>query len=94
MHIQLYSTTNHIIWHIANGVSGIIYIIVAFVLYPYIGVFAFPVGMIAGYIGFYAWYSAGYSYRAVKMSFFSFEKDVFIPPAVLFIFSIFLFGIV
>ena len=29
MHIQLYSTTNHIIWHVANGVTGAIYLVVS-----------------------------------------------------------------
>jgi len=80
MHIQLYSTTNHIIWHTANGVSGVIYAIVSLSLLPKIGVYAFPIGLLTGYLGFYCWYSARYSYQAFGLKFWSFEKSVMIPP--------------
>jgi O-antigen/teichoic acid export membrane protein len=80
MHIQLYSTTNHIIWHTANGVSGIIYAMVSLSLLPKIGVYAFPVGLLAGYLGFYCWYSARYSYKTFGLKFWSFEKSVMLPP--------------
>jgi O-antigen/teichoic acid export membrane protein len=33
MHLQLYSITNHIIWHIANGIAGFIYILVCFITF-------------------------------------------------------------
>ena len=80
MHIQLYSTTNHIIWHIANGVSGVIYLVVVLALFKQIGVYAFPVGTLAGYLGFYSWYSARHSYRAFGLKFWDFERSaMFIP---------------
>jgi hypothetical protein len=80
MHIQLYSTTNHIIWHIANGVSGAIYVFVSLLLFPKIGVYAFPIGMLAGYVGFYSWYSASHSYRAFDLSFWRFERTTGLVP--------------
>jgi O-antigen/teichoic acid export membrane protein len=80
MHIQLYSTTNHIIHHIANGVSGIIYLVVALALFKQIGVYAFPIGTLIGYLGFYGWYSAIHSYRAFGLKFWEFEKPIMIPP--------------
>jgi O-antigen/teichoic acid export membrane protein len=87
MHIQLYSTTNHIIWHIANGVSGIIYLVVALALFKQIGVYAFPVGTFAGYFGFYCWYSAMHSYRAFGLNFWKFERSVmFIPLLIMLIY--------
>jgi hypothetical protein len=80
MHIQLYSTTNHIIWHIANGVSGVIYLVFVLALFKQIGVYAFPVGTLAGYLGFYSWYSARHSYRAFGLKFWDFERSaMFIP---------------
>jgi hypothetical protein len=82
MHIQLYSTTNHIIWHVANGVTGMIYLAVSLSLLATLGVYAFPVGMLAGYLGFYSWYCARYVYRTFNCGFVSFEKDVLLPPAV------------
>jgi O-antigen/teichoic acid export membrane protein len=80
MHIQLYSTTNHIIWHIANGVSGVIYLVVSLALFKQIGVYAFPVGTLAGYLGFYCWYSAMHSYRAFGLKFWKFERLVMLKP--------------
>jgi len=80
MHLQLYSTTNHIIWHIAHGVSGVIYLVVSLALFKQIGVYAFPIGTLAGYLGFYCWYAAMHSYRAFGLKFWDFEKVVMIPP--------------
>lgn len=80
MHIQLYSTTNHIIWHTANGVAGIIYLAVSLTLFHQIGVYAFPLGTLAGCLGFYCWYSAKYSYQAFSLNFWSFERSVMLVP--------------
>jgi O-antigen/teichoic acid export membrane protein len=89
MHIQLYSTTNHIIWHIANGVMGIIYLIVSIVFFQFIGVYAFSIGILAGYLGFYAWYSAIHAYKAFDLKFMTFEKGTsFGPLAVILIYTI------
>jgi len=84
MHIQLYSTTNKIIWHIANGVSGTIYLAVSLGLLNLIGAYAFPIGIMAGYYGFYSWYSASHSYREFSLKPIAFEKKTsFGPVAVL-----------
>lgn len=89
MHIQLYSTTNHIIWHIATGFSGIINILVNVLLFRYVGVYSFPIGILSGYLGFYCWYSAMYSYRAFKLDFWSFERrTVLVPLAVVLAYSV------
>ena len=68
MHLQLYSTTNHIVWHIANGVSGAIFLSLAAVAYPALGVLAFPVGLLAANLGFYGWYSATHSHRTFRLA--------------------------
>jgi len=90
MHIQLYSSTNNIIWHIANGVAGVIYLSVSFGLLQYIGVYAFPVGVIAGYLGFYSWFSAKHSYKAFNIKIFNFERSCTFTPGVVLIGSIIL----
>lgn len=82
MHIQLYSTTNHIVWHIANGVSGIIYLGVSFGLVRTIGAYAFPVGIIAGYYGFYSWYAARCSYREFDLKAMAYEKACSFAPGI------------
>lgn len=80
MHIQLYSTTNHIIWHRANGITGTIYLLLSFGLIRIIGVYSFPVALIVGHLAFYSWYSAKHSYALIGTKFFAFEKDVSIIP--------------
>ncbi|MEH6991078.1 lipopolysaccharide biosynthesis protein [Cytobacillus firmus] len=88
MHIQLYSTTNHIIWHIADGISGIIYIMVSLLLFNLIGIYAFVVGMLCGYLGFYSWYSAKHSYNSFKLQFWNFDKNAALSFVILLIFTI------
>ena len=83
MHIQLYSTTNHIIWHIANGVSGTIYLVVSLVLYTFIGVYAFPAGILVGHAGFYSWYAARHSYRTFQLRLWPFERATLLKPLAL-----------
>lgn len=80
MHIQLYSTTNHIVWHIANGVSGTIYLAVSLGLLKVLGAYAFPVGIIVGYYGFYSWYAARFSYREFGLRPIAYEKSSSVVP--------------
>jgi hypothetical protein len=67
MHLQLYSVTNRIVWHIANGVTGSIFVLLALVLYPMIGVTALPLGMVCANFGFYAWYTSRLSHREFSL---------------------------
>lgn len=56
MHLQLYSVKNHIVWHIANGVTGVIMIIAMLVSYNKIGLLGLPLGMVIAYTCFYVPY--------------------------------------
>lgn len=85
MHMQLYLTTNHVIGHIADGVSGVIFIGVTLLLINSYQIYAIPIGMIAGYAGFYAWYSAYFSYKSIHVNAFKFEYKVSLLPIVLLI---------
>jgi O-antigen/teichoic acid export membrane protein len=85
MHMQLYNTTNHIKSHIADGVSGIIFILVSVLLIKKFQLYAIPIGMLAGYLGFYAWYAAFFSLKSLKVSFLKFEfKAAFLPLGLFF----------
>ncbi|MCG8458334.1 MAG: hypothetical protein MI919_18815 [Holophagales bacterium] len=79
MHMQLFSTTNRILWHIANGVSGAIYLVVAFLCFRALGVYAFPLASLAGQLGFYTWFSARLSYRTFELRFWHYERTVLLP---------------
>jgi hypothetical protein len=79
MHLQLYSTTHHITWHVANTVGGGLFLVLSVALVPALGVYAFPIAYLAGYGGFYAPYAARLSYRAGGARFLQFESAAFIP---------------
>lgn len=88
MHIQLYSTTNHIIWHRANGITGMIYLLLSFGLIRFIGVYSFPIALIIGHLCFYTWYSAKHSYASVGTNYLAFERNVSMIPTICLIISI------
>ena len=88
MHMQLYLTTNHVISHIADGVSGILFIIVSFLLIKPFGLYAIPVGMLVGYLGFYAWYAARFSIKSLAISFYKFERQAMLIPLLIFAFYV------
>ena len=79
MHLQWYSLTNHIVWHIANGVTGIIMILIAVFSYRWAGQYAFPLAMLIAYAGFYCVYTVRLSYRFFGLSLFSFESRAMLP---------------
>ncbi|HET7459864.1 MAG TPA: hypothetical protein VFJ82_01400 [Longimicrobium sp.] len=81
MHLQLYSTTNHITWHIVNGVTSAVFVVLSAALYLPLGVYAFPVAYLVSYAGYYARESVAQSHRALAVRFWSFEKSVFVAPA-------------
>lgn len=80
MHLQLFSITNCIVWHIANGVTGLIFFVTSMLFFHKLDVYAFPVGIISGYLGFYAWYAALHSYKSFGLKFFPFEKLTSLVP--------------
>jgi len=80
MHMYVYLSTNHVISHIADGVSGVIYIVFCVLLSKVMGVYSIPVAMIIGYLGFYSWYAAKYSYSSIEISFFKLEKTAILLP--------------
>lgn len=85
MHLQLYSISNHIIWHIVTIAFGTIYILVCLSLFNLIGVYSFPVGILMGHLGFYSWYSAKHAYKLFGLSFKSYDLPTAFVPLVLII---------
>jgi hypothetical protein len=81
MHLQLYSLTNHIVWHIANGITGVVMIAAAVTLYPILHTLAFPIAMLIAYAGFYAIYSVNRSATALNIPLFTFEAKASLLPA-------------
>jgi hypothetical protein len=80
MHIQLYSLTNHIVWHIANGVTGILLIATALVLYRWQGALGLPTAMLLINMVFYSPYAISYSSRAFGFDIPAFLKGTALAP--------------
>lgn len=75
LHIQFYSITNDIVWHIANGISGIIFIGLSFIFAAILGmgIISFPIALLISNLSFFCWYSASKSYRFFNLDFPGFE---------------------
>lgn len=80
MHLNLYSTTGHIINHIVNGVTGILSFLYMIFLFPVLGIFTVPVGLLLGYISFYMWYPSKYTYKEYNLRFSVFDRKVAFFP--------------
>ena len=83
MHIQIYSTTNEIIMHWLNGWSSLIAIALSIVLSPRLGGYAFAVGLLISMVVFFSWQATRYSLNSLRQGVWAFEKDVFLPAALL-----------
>lgn len=74
MHMQLYLTTNHIISHIVDMVSALLFVLLTLLLFKTFRLYAFPMAMIGSYLGFHSWVSAKYSLKSIKQSFWKFDR--------------------
>ena len=83
MHLQLSSVTNEIVWHIANGVAGLVMLIVIPIAYLQYGLIGFPLGIMAGYLLVYAPYSMYKSYRAFDLSVLSIDVPANLLPGLI-----------
>ena len=82
MHMQLYSLTNRIVWHIANGVTGVLMMAVAVLLFPRFGQLALPGAMLIAYAVFYSSYAVHLSSRAFGFRIIAFECRAGLPAGV------------
>lgn len=90
LHIQLLSLSNNIIWHIANGVTGILFVIFSYLLLHLLSdpSLAFSIALLASYLCFYSWYSSYRSYGFYKMNFVKTEYQTTLKPAIVMVFII------
>ena len=84
MHLNIYTLSNHIVWHKMYFVSGLLYIIFMSLFINIFSenykLFAFPLSLLFSELFFSSWYSSKYSIKLLKTSFFDFEiKSSFMP---------------
>lgn len=83
IHIQFYSLSNKILWHILNGAAGVSILVLILILFPRYGIYAMPLAMIVSYVCFYASIAAINSYRHYELNAFAFELKSSVIPAFL-----------
>lgn len=94
LHLQFYSITNDIIWHIANGITGILFISFSFIFASIMkmGVISFPIALIISDLVFFCWYAARKSYKYFDLDFPGFEyRTTFYPLLLLLSYMFFRF---
>ena len=89
MHMQIYSLTNHIIWHLVNGVTGSTMILLFFIMFAHVGIVAMPISMLISYITIYSLYSSFLSIRVLNVNRFSFERKTTLMPMGVFLTGLF-----
>ncbi|MDB5348579.1 MAG: hypothetical protein JWP89_6956 [Schlesneria sp.] len=67
MNIQLYSLSNHIVWHILNGITGVLYIVLCMATLDSLGLWAFPLSMTIAYLACYTTCSLYFAYGLFKL---------------------------
>ena len=80
MHFQFYSLTNHVVAHIGNGISGMLYILLVILFFDKFQIYSFPLAYGIAYLSFYSWLGPYYSLSRFKINFFEFEfKSSLLP---------------
>lgn len=79
MHLQVFSTTNKIMWHWVSFFSAVVFVAITSVLFPSVGLRALPVAMVLGYGTVYSPWSSILSHRSLTISAWSFEKRAGLP---------------
>jgi len=78
--LQVYSTSNHIVWHLASGGSALVIILAGCILIPIFGLPGLPAAMLAGNLLFYAPFTSWLMYRDLKVHPLAWERGLFLPP--------------
>lgn len=79
LNLQLYSISNHILWHIANGATGIVMLVLAYFFHSVYGIVAFPLSMLIAYLLFYTPYSMYFSNKLFSSLSISWWRSVYLP---------------
>ena len=82
MHLQLYTLSNHVLWHVSSFVFGTLYVLFCIFLFPNFGVIAFPLSFCLGQIIFSIGFSAKKSYGIYGHSIPMYELKTFFPPLI------------
>lgn len=80
MHMQLYTLSNHVIWHRVNGATGVAIVLAFVALWPLLGAEAVAVAMIAGYAMYLCPSISRRSLAFIDQDRWGFERDTSFGP--------------
>jgi len=83
MHLQIFTTTNKVLWHWIGAAAGSAFVLTAYLLMPKLDYYAFPIGLLVGYGLVYFPWSVTLSYRSLHISMWRFDRTVGIPALVI-----------
>ncbi len=83
MHQNMVAIANSVASHTAGIGFLLIFGITLQASYHSVGIYAFPIAMIVAHLTFFSWYSAKHSYQRHSLTFWSFDRIVFLPNAIL-----------
>lgn len=93
MHLQFYSSTNHIVWHWANGFAAVLFVFFAAFFLDRLGLLAFPLSHLLAMCIFYTPFSMFLSYRAFQLRWPDYElRTTALPLAVLLVYAFLVFA--
>lgn len=80
MHMQVYSLTNHIIWHKVNGITGGLLLVYFLGMFQMIGIYAMPLAMLFSYLTYYTHYTSKLSIRTLGVKRWPYELSTSAGP--------------
>lgn len=82
MHMQLYTLSNHVIWHRVNGLTGVAMIAIGVAIWPLLGAIALPLAMLSAYMLILGPYISTKSIALLAVERWNFEKRTALLPFV------------
>ncbi len=83
MHLQISTTTDKIVWHIANGITSVISLVLTAALAKPLGVIAFPASIAFACLVFFVPFSASRSHATLEVDRIGYELRVAAMPVVI-----------
>jgi O-antigen/teichoic acid export membrane protein len=80
MHMQIYTLSNHVIWHIINGITGLTMVLASVVLAPMLGVISIPVALLVAYSCFLCPTISVKALKLLQLSRWPFERRTSLFP--------------
>lgn len=80
MHMQIYTVSNHVIWHIINGITGLTMVLASVAFAPMFGVMSIPIALLVAYSCFLCPTTSFKALKLLQLSRWPFERNTSLFP--------------